>query len=147
MIELSITGGNVKQRKLVEKAIKFYINLKLPTIRSLRLNVELKKQDGISLLPGDYGSVVNVSGYNSFHMELWKKQTIHQLLETTMHEMIHVKQSIKKEWTTYYSKCYWKGIDHTDTSYSQQPWEKQAWRLSGSMVRKFKEANKHLKFK
>lgn len=142
MIELSIQGGNAKQRKLVKKAINFCINLMLPTTRSLRLNVELKKQDGISLLPGDYGSVVNISGYNSFHMELWKKQTIHQLLETTMHEMIHVKQSIKKEWTTYYSKCYWKGIDHTDTSYSQQPWEKQAFRLSGKLVREFKKHNK-----
>jgi hypothetical protein len=142
MIELSIQGGNAKQRKLVEKAIKFCIDLMLPTIRSLHINVELKKQDGVSLLPGDYGSVVNVSGYNSFHMELWKKQNINQLLETTMHEMIHVKQSIKKEWTTYYSKCYWKGIDHTDTSYSQQPWEKQAFRLAGSLVKKFKKISK-----
>lgn len=142
MIELSIQGGNAKQRKLVEKAIKFCINLMLPTTRSLHINVELKEQDGVSLLPGDYGSVVNISGYNSFHMELWKKQNVNQLLETTMHEMIHVKQSIKKEWTTYYSKCYWKGIDHTDTSYSQQPWEKQAFRLAGTLVKKFKKKTK-----
>jgi hypothetical protein len=108
----------------------------------LHINVELKKQDGVSLLPGDYGSVVNISDYNSFHMELWKKQNINQLLETTIHEMIHVKQSIKKEWTTYYSKCYWKGIDHTDTSYSQQPWEQQAFRLSGTLVKKFKKKTK-----
>ena len=142
MIELSIQGGNAKQRQLVEKAIKFCINLMLPATRSLRINVELKKQDGVSLLPGDYGSVVNISGYNIFHLELWKKQNVNQLLETTMHEMIHVKQSIKKEWTTYYSKCYWKGIDHTDTSYSQQPWEKQAFRLAGTLVKKFKKKTK-----
>ena len=61
MIELSIQGGNAKQRQLVEKAIKFCINLMLPATRSLHINVELKKQDGVSLLPGDYGSVVNIS--------------------------------------------------------------------------------------
>ena len=135
MINLSISGGNLKQRKHVERAVRFCLDMLIPSTRAIKLKIELKKMH-------DFGSVVATSDYNGFDMELNKKQSLGMLLKTVMHEMVHVKQSIKKEWTTYYSKCYWKGVDHTDTSYSQQPWERQAYRMQNKLYDGYKSLYK-----
>ena len=130
MIELLIHGGNAKQRRLVKKAINFCIEKLLPSTRSLHLEIVIKDIE-------DYGSVVATNGYNHLYMELNRSQAEVQLLETTMHEMVHVKQYIKKDWTTYYTKCFWKGKDYTKTCYSQQPWERQAYRMQGKLLKQF----------
>jgi len=137
MIDILIHGGNRKQRSLIKRAINHSIDMIMPSLRTLRLEVELKEMI-------DYGSVQQKSGYNTLYMELNKKQNFDQLLETTMHEMVHVKQSITRDWTTYYTKCFWKGVDYTDTYYSQQPWERQAFRMQGKLVKSY---NKKFKSK
>lgn len=137
MLDILIHGGNRKQRSLVKRAINHSIDVMMPSLRTLRLEVELKEMI-------DYGSVQQKAGYNTLYMELNKKQQFDQLLETTMHEMVHVKQSITKDWTTYYTKCFWKGVDYTDTYYSQQPWERQAFRMQSKLVKSY---NKKFKSK
>lgn len=48
------------------------------------------------------------------------------------HELVHVKQFARKELTE--NLQYWKGNDHSDTDYWDQPWEKEARRLQKKMM-------------
>jgi hypothetical protein len=53
--------------------------------------------------------------------------------------MVHVKQYAKgelKERYKYGHKQLWKGKDHSDTDYWDQPWEKEAYKLQDEMYAK-----------
>lgn len=58
-------------------------------------------------------------------------------LSTLAHEMVHVKQFARKELTG--NLQHWKGRDHSDTDYWDQPWEKEARRLQHKMVVEFEK--------
>jgi hypothetical protein len=46
--------------------------------------------------------------------------------KTLLHELWHVYQHIKGALKDKHGKRLWRGIDHTETDYSEQPWEVQA---------------------
>jgi len=58
-------------------------------------------------------------------------------LSTLAHEMVHVKQFARGELSS--SLQHWKGRDHSDTDYWDQPWEKEARRLQNKMVLQFEK--------
>jgi hypothetical protein len=58
-------------------------------------------------------------------------------LSTLAHEMVHVKQFARAELSP--SLQHWKGRDHSDTDYWDQPWEKEARRLQNKMVLEFEK--------
>ena len=58
-------------------------------------------------------------------------------LSTLAHEMVHVKQFARGELSS--SLQHWKGRDHSDTDYWDQPWEKEARRLQNKMVLEFEK--------
>jgi len=63
---------------------------------------------------------------------------LEDVIKTVMHEMVHVWQ-----WATGLCKDYadgrrmWKGKDYTDTPYSNQPWERQAYRMQETLFEKW----------
>jgi hypothetical protein len=58
-------------------------------------------------------------------------------LTTLAHEMVHIKQFARGELSS--SLQHWKGRDHSDTEYWDQPWEKEARKLQNKMVLKFEK--------
>jgi len=50
---------------------------------------------------------------------------------------VHVKQFARNELNS--GLTVWKGKDHTDTEYWDQPWEKEARRLQNKMVVQFEK--------
>lgn len=58
-------------------------------------------------------------------------------LTTLAHEMVHIKQFARGELDC--SLQHWKGRDHSDTEYWDQPWEKEARKLQNKMVLKFEK--------
>jgi hypothetical protein len=46
--------------------------------------------------------------------------------KTLLHELWHVYQHVKGNLKDKGSKRFWKGIDHSLTDYSDQPWELEA---------------------
>lgn len=49
-------------------------------------------------------------------------------MSTLAHELVHVKQFARKELTE--NLQYWKGNDHSDTDYWDQPWEKEGSKVA-----------------
>ena len=58
-------------------------------------------------------------------------------LTTLAHEMVHIKQFARGELDC--SLQHWKGRDHSDTEYWDQPWEKEARKLQNKMALKFEK--------
>ena len=128
MRELNITGGRKKQRQVVEDAVKWSIKkLNLHRIRTLELNFSLRKLKTL------YGQLEQLDDKRrEFSIVLDKNMNTENIIRTVIHEMIHVKQYIRKEMDSEIvgSRMRWKSKTYPyDIKYDDMPWEKEANRL------------------
>ena len=61
-----------------------------------------------------------------FEIEIHNRMTPENYTKTLLHELWHVHQHVKGLLKDKHNKRLWKGIDHSETDYKNQPWEKQA---------------------
>ena len=61
-----------------------------------------------------------------FEIELHNRMSPENYTKTLLHELWHVHQHVKGLLKDKHNKRLWKGIDHSETDYADQPWEKQA---------------------
>jgi len=61
--------------------------------------------------------------------------TLKEMMVNLAHELVHAKQFIKGE--LHPSLNRWKKLDYSNTAYSRQPWEKEAYLLEDKLVEKF----------
>ena len=62
-----------------------------------------------------------------FLVEMHNRLDVDTYLRTLFHELIHVKQRIKREHVTKYDKNYWYSrIVPEETAYEDEPWEVEA---------------------
>ena len=128
MRELNITGGRKIQRQIVEDAVKWSIKkLNLHRIRTLELNFSLKKLKTL------YGELEQLDDKRrEFSVVLDKNVDTKDLIRTVIHEMVHIKQYIRKEMDSEIvgSRMRWKSKTYPyDIKYDDMPWEKEANRL------------------
>ena len=63
-----------------------------------------------------------------------------EILTWLAHEMVHLKQFVRKELWDYESgRVQWKSRSFGRVNYDDQPWEKEAYRLEGKLYDEFKE--------
>ena len=128
MRELNITGGRKKQRQVVEDVVKWSIKkLNLHRIRTLNLTFSIKSLKSL------YGQLEQLDDKRrEFSVVLDKNVDTKDLIRTVIHEMIHVKQYIRKEMDSEIvgSRMRWKSKTYPyDIKYDDMPWEKEANRL------------------
>ena len=128
MRELNITGGRKKQRQVVEDAVKWSIKkLNLHRIRTLNLTFSIKSLKSL------YGQLVQLDDKRrEFEIVLDKNIDTKDLIRTVIHEMVHVKQYVRKEMDSEVvgSRMRWKSKTYPyDIKYDDMPWEKEANRL------------------
>ena len=128
MRELNITRGRKIQRQIVEDAVKWSIKkLNLHRIRTLELNFSLKKLKTL------YGELEQLDDKRrEFSIVLDKNMNTENIIRTVIHEMIHVKQYIRKEMDSEVigQRMRWKSKTYpSDIKYDDMPWEKEANRL------------------
>jgi hypothetical protein len=141
---VSAVGGTKKQRELAEDVAYFCIEELLPRHRTLDIELCLNKCGDM----GASGFCYAVETERDFTVEVDKriyKVDLDEFIVTLCHEMVHVMQTAKGMLTDriYPRKLgyrrLWKGKDHTKTSYSKQPWERQAYRMQNKLAKKYKE--------
>ena len=76
-----------------------------------------------------------------FEVEIHNRLTPQDYTSTLLHELWHVYQHVTGQLKDKYNKRYWKGIDHSETDYEDQPWEKEAHKMEKVLV---KEYNRYL---
>ena len=57
--------------------------------------------------------------------------------KTLLHELWHLLQHVKGDLRDKRNKRYWKGIDHSNTFYENQPWEKEAIKMEVTLYNKY----------
>ena len=64
-----------------------------------------------------------------FEIELHNRMDVELYTRTLLHELWHVYQHVTGNLKEIRGKSLWKGIDHSDTDYSDLPWEIEAEKM------------------
>ena len=159
---VTVIGGTKKQREFTEKVVQHCISKLMPRHSTLEIEVQLTK----CLDKGAYGYCHADEGTTrSFVIEVDKrlpqfknkkknKQGLERYIETICHEMVHVWQTATGRMVdrvypvSLGSRKMWKTkdgsyVNHTNTVYSKQPWERQAYRMQGPLHKGFNKVQKH----
>jgi len=65
----------------------------------------------------------------AFEIEMHNQMDSDHYVRTLLHELWHVYQHVKGILKDKRGKRYWRGIDYSDTNYSDQPWEIEAFQM------------------
>ena len=125
---VEVNGGNKTQRDIAEKVVDFMIGQLLPRHRTLDITVEFTKMNDDAVGYCQMGDT-----NREFIIEVDKTSGIKEMVTTICHEMIHVKQYVRKEMTDNLvegGQATWRGRKvNPNTKYYDLPWEKEAYRL------------------
>ena len=106
----------------------------------IKLTKELKQKEqayGFCHITDD-----NLDRPREFMIELdtSMKNSFDQILTWLAHEMVHLKQFVRGELYDYATgNVQWKSRTYGRVHYSDQPWEKEAYRLEGELYEMFEE--------
>jgi len=124
---IKVCGGLAKQREIAVGVITHCIEQLLPRHRTLWIEAEFKDLSKDEVLGYCYQT-----DHNFYTLELEKYQIVYDLITTTCHEMVHVKQGVRGELRERNLQQYWKGeAIKTVMTYNhlgpKVPWEREAW--------------------
>ena len=136
MLYLETTGYNYSKRRC-EDAVNWFIAKYLPKYKlDITVNHRGLMREGV------YGWCT-VMDSNSrpreFEIELHNKMNVDLYLQTLFHELWHVYQHVKGNLKDKYGKRLWRGTDHTETDYSDQPWEVEARQMEEFLYNEYLE--------
>ena len=122
---LYVIGGSKKEKQLAYNAASFAWKELFPRINSCYIEIRLKKMDG-------YQGTCDQVDDREYEIEIDKKQDYDDFVSCIFHEMVHVKQYIRKE---LYPECvFWK----TREEYLNLPWEIEAYDKQEVLLKKWK---------
>ena len=130
MNEVVVTGGSKAEKEIVEKAVYWCIKKLLPRVRTLDIEVSIRKLNV-------YGYCLEGDNNRHFELEIKKGLSLYDLISTVCHEMVHVKQYAKREMSFDYDsgRTRWKAKLIADSvKYEDQPWEKEAFKLEEDLA-------------
>jgi hypothetical protein len=133
-MNLEIKGGFSKQRTLAEDAVRWYAKKYMPRIRNLDVNVSIRT------LEENYCGFCHENDTRDFTIEVNRKLDTFDFVTTVIHEMIHVKQYVKRELVDDHEKgrTRWKSRTYSfEMEYDDQPWEKEAHRWDEIIASEF----------
>ena len=115
-------GGKKKERELAFEVVKWCIKKMMPGVRTLDITVSFENIDSL-------GYCMEEDTNREFTITIRKGLSIQELIGTVVHEMIHVKQYVRKELKNVNGRTLWKKEDFSDVNYVDAPWEKEAYEL------------------
>ena len=144
-----VEGSNKRNRDLVTEAANFCAKELFPRHRAYTVYIDLVKKEKWEHNPLEYGVCFQGEDDRDIYIEINTakiKNNINELLDTVCHEMIHVKQFLKKQIRDYIEPKYrmkWLCKDGKYREYKnlpnhKLPWEVEAYKNSGKLLAKFK---------
>jgi len=137
---------NKELHRAIGSAALFYSEVLLGSRMEKNIYLDIKLTKGMKQKEKAYGfcHIVddNISKPREFMIELdaSMKYSFDQILTWLAHEMVHLKQFVRKELWDYESgRVQWKTRSYGQVHYDDQPWEKEAYRLEGELYEMFEE--------
>ena len=132
-----VNGGTKKQRDLVHEIAWWFCDKYFNRFKSWNIEIDLEKIKGKV-----QGWCMHIDG-NACHIEIDKRLKGDDFITCVLHELVHVKQHLKKELKDD-NGCFsmWKGnvIHHSDSNYYDLPWEKEAYELQEVLLNEYKKS-------
>ena len=72
-----------------------------------------------------------------FEMEIHNRLNPEDYTKTLLHELWHVYQHVQGDLKDKRQYRLWKGVDHSNTEYEDQPWEVEALRMEDELYREY----------
>jgi len=140
MLYLETTGYNYSRRRC-EDIVIWFVAKYLPRHKiDIRVNHRGLKREGVL---GWCSVIDSDSRPRDFEIELQNGMDILSYTETLLHERWHVYQHVKGNLKDKRGKRLWKGIDHTETDYSDQPWEIEALQMESKLFEEYLTISKN----
>ena len=137
---------NIDLRRAVGDAVSFYGEVLLGKRMANNVDVFVKLSKDLKKKEEAYGychiTDDSLSRPREFMIELdaSMKHSFDDILTWLAHEMVHLKQFVRKELWDYESgRVQWKSRSYGKVHYDDQPWEKEAYRLEDKLYDEFKE--------
>ncbi len=134
MLFLSHSGYNYSVRRC-ERIVQWFVNEYLPRHR-LQIHIDHK---GL-LREGVFGWAWNTDSQHrprEFEVEVHNRMSPEQYTKTILHELWHVQQHVRGILKDKHNKRLWRGIDHSETDYEDQPWELEALKMEEVLYKKY----------
>ena len=134
MLYLTYSGYNYSKRRC-ESIVNWFVDTYLPN-HKIFLNIDHKGLLRESVfgwawvVPPDHRP-------REFEVEIHNRLSVEDYTSTLLHELWHVYQHVTGQLKDKYNKRYWKGIDHSETDYDDQPWEVEALRMEKILYREY----------
>jgi len=130
---VTVKGGKKGQRQLAEQIVGLMLDrLGLGRTRSLTIDLEiirnLEKNEGVQ------GWHWEVEDKYDHEIGIDAGLGLRDFITSICHEMVHLKQVYRGEFTQKDGKQFWKGRDHSKDEYDDQPWEKEAYKLQDELA-------------
>ncbi len=132
---VEVTGGKKYQRDIAQKVVYQMIEVMMPRMRTLEIEVKIRKISGDAI-----GYCMQEDTNRKFTIDIQKDLSLRDFVTTVCHEMVHVKQYARNEMSAYGRKWKKKKVS-IDTEYFELPWEKEAYRLQDKLAQEVWDAD------
>ena len=125
-------NGRIAKKKQVQNFIFDVLEHLMPRLKrnvSIDVNIVTRcDKQHYALCLGDKNSVEIELARGSCET----KFSLDEMMLNLAHELVHAKQFIKGELHPNLNR--WKSLDYSNTAYSRQPWEKEAYLLEDKLL-------------
>ena len=131
---LETTGYNYSKKRC-ERIVSWFVDAYLPRHKVI-INIDhlgLIKQGVFGLMWAsdcDYRP-------REFEIEIHNRLSVEEYTKTLLHELWHILQHVRGDLRDKRNQRLWKGIDHSETDYSDQPWELEAQRMEEVLYQEY----------
>ena len=137
---------NKELSKTLYEAARFFGEHLLGKRMDKYISIEIKLTKGMKKKEGAYGfcHIIddNLNKPREFQIELDAsvKFSFVQIVTWLAHEMVHLKQFVRKElWDYETGQVQWKKRKYSTVEYEDQPWERQAYAWEDELYEEFAE--------
>jgi hypothetical protein len=123
-----VTGGNKVQKDIALKTVHWCLKKFLPRHRTLDIDIQIKSLKGAA-----YGWCMQEDD-REYVIEIERKLSMFEFVGTLCHEMVHLKQYVRKELRETNGNTMWKTKVYNNVNYADAPWEKEAYRLENKLA-------------
>ena len=123
---IEVNGGNKFQKHIAETVVTQMIKALMPRMKTLEITVNIKKLTGDAV-----GWCMMEDDNREFTIDVHNKLTLKDFVTTICHEMVHVKQYVRKE--LFSEVNFYK----TREEYLNLPWEVEAYEKQEILYKKW----------
>jgi hypothetical protein len=140
MVQIVARNGNVAKRAVARTAARWFVKHGMPITRDIKVNIVfsgslMEEEDSMGAA---YWNGRTCYHSKSFTIEIADEiKSLEEIIETVMHEMIHIHQMSSRIYRYGATKLVWKGMDYSGVDYEKQPWEEQAYELEETLTLQF----------